>query len=101
MTPVAHGWEQDYYRASRACRAAWEARDDQLTIAALEEEETGREERAGVPTAAALGSSSSSAPVDSFSPRTGGALVPLSTEAGVAPSPEEHRATPAGEDGPR
>ena len=37
MSP-AHGWHpDDYYRASRQARAAWQAQDQQLTLGELED----------------------------------------------------------------
>lgn len=43
MTPTANGWtESDYFRASRAARRAFEARDDQLVFALDDEPLTAR-----------------------------------------------------------
>lgn len=80
MTPVAHGWEADYYRASRAARAAFDRTDEQLSIGALEEE---LEQDASALPAEATPGSSSSAPFV-LPPDVGalGSLPPLSKEDG-------------------
>ena len=90
MTPVAHGWtEADYYRARDAARSAWEARDEQLTIGALEEEEPGRgNRRRSADCSTASGSSSSSVPtvLPVASPGGPGRSIPYHDAGAAAPS---------------